>query len=144
MSEEKQQEEKQQEEAEQAGEPDATESRLQLIGAVLIFQLKLIADGMRDVILVPVSFFALVAGLIAGGRHPSRYFDRLLELGRESERFINLFGGHAGHGTSDEVIDPIKNRVIKEAHLHLSTQRAAGKPGRTSAGDDRTPPPGAL
>ena len=86
------------------------DSRLSLIWQTLIFQVKLVADGLRDVILVPISIIATVLGLIAGGSDPGRYFKKIMHLGRLSERWINLFG-YRRHGTSDAFLDPLKEKV---------------------------------
>jgi hypothetical protein len=68
--------------------------RWELIRDVLVFQLKLAIDAMRDVLLVPVSLIAGVADLVFGGERPGRIFQQVLALGRESEVIINLFGSH--------------------------------------------------
>ena len=65
-----------------------------LIRETLIFQLKLLADGLRDFALLPVSLFATLAGLIRGGDEPQREFHRVIEIGRQTEQWINLFGQH--------------------------------------------------
>lgn len=85
-------------------------SRMTLIWQTLVFQVKLVADGLRDVILVPVSLIASLAGLIAGGQDPGRYFRYVMHLGRLSERWINLFG-YRRSGTADELLNPLKERV---------------------------------
>ena len=67
-------------------------NRWTLIRDIAVFQVKLIVDGLRDLVLVPVS---LVAGLISlfkgGAEHGSKFYD-LLRVGRRSEHWINLFG----------------------------------------------------
>ena len=68
--------------------------RAQLIRESLLFQLKLIADGMRDFLLVPVSLVATVVGLIRSSENPEEEFNRVIDLGRKSEQWINLFGTH--------------------------------------------------
>jgi hypothetical protein len=62
--------------------------------ASLLFQAKLIVDGLRDFVLVPVSLVATLAGLVRGGDEPEREFESVLDLGRQTERWINLFGTH--------------------------------------------------
>jgi hypothetical protein len=67
--------------------------RRTLVRDVAVFQFKLIVDGLRDLVLVPVSF---VAGIISfvntrGGVPGSQFYD-LLEVGKQSERWIDLFG----------------------------------------------------
>ena len=100
----------------EAGEQaDRSKSRAGLVWEVLVFQAKLILDGFRDVILVPISLASALLGLVAGGNQPDKYFRRVLKLGRRSEVWINLFG-HRKHGaTSDMMIDPIRERVMSEA-----------------------------
>lgn len=90
-------------------------SRLQLIWDVLVFQFKLVADGLRDVFLSPISLISALIGLLVGGDEPDRYFRQVLRLGRRSEIWINLFGYRKHSGTSDELIAPIKDKVFAEA-----------------------------
>lgn len=66
--------------------------RWALVWDVLVFQVKLALDALRDVVLSPLSFGALLLGLVAGGNRPYRYFEGLLRAGRTSEHVINLFG----------------------------------------------------
>jgi hypothetical protein len=90
-------------------------SRLQLLWDVLVFQFKLVADGLRDVFLSPISLISALIGLLAGGDEPDRYFKQVLRLGRRSEIWINLFGYRKHSGTSDELIAPIKDKVFAGA-----------------------------
>ena len=64
----------------------------QLIRDVLSFQLKLAMDGIRDLILSPVSIGSAVWGMIASPSNPGKYYYQLLKLGRRSDEWINLFG----------------------------------------------------
>jgi hypothetical protein len=57
-----------------------------------VLQLKLIVDGLRDLVLVPISLVAGVVSLAKSGRGGGTEFYDLLRLGRKSERWINLFG----------------------------------------------------
>lgn len=68
--------------------------RWALVRSSLLFQAKLIVDGLRDFVLVPVSLVATLVGLLRGGAEPEREFEGVLELGRRTERWINLFGAH--------------------------------------------------
>ena len=90
-------------------------SRIELIWEALVFQLKLALDGLRDVILVPVSIVAAILGLVAGGSDPRQYFRRVLRFGRATEAWLNLFGGRDQSGTSDEVLEPFKAKVMEQA-----------------------------
>ena len=72
-------------------QPDT--ARWRLLRDLGVLQVKLLVDGLRDLILVPAS---LVAGIISivqsvDGK-PGPQFYRLLAWGKESEIWINLFG----------------------------------------------------
>jgi hypothetical protein len=99
-------------------------SRASLLWAVFVFQAKLVVDGFRDLILVPVSLVAALLGLLAGGNEPDKYFHKVLRLGRRSEIWINLFGHRKHRGTSDAIIDPIKERMLKESQQRPWVQKA--------------------
>lgn len=111
-------------------DPDRSTSRLQLLLDVFVFQFKLAADGLRDLLLSPLSFIAAVMGLIAGGDDPHRYFRDLLRFGRRTEMWINLFGRRDRSGTSDELIAPIKQKVMAEARSNPWISRAGGELNR--------------
>ena len=68
--------------------------RSELIREAVVFQVKLVADGFRDLVLLPVSLVAALIGLLRGGDEPDREFKQVIELGRQSEEWINLFGNH--------------------------------------------------
>lgn len=108
----------------------STSKRSDLIRATVVFQLKLMADGLRDLVLLPVSLIATLVGLLRGGDEPEREFNQVLNLGRESEEWINLFGNHA---TSDNVhatasIDALFNKVeetLKQQYKAAGTSASA-------------------
>ncbi len=80
-----------------SSEPEQLETldgpdRWTLIRDLAVFQVKLLFDGFRDLLLLPISLIAGFVSLIKGGRTPSSEFYDLLKLGRRSEHWINLFG----------------------------------------------------
>ena len=99
-------------------------SRGRLVWQIFLLQMKLVVDGFRDVILVPISLFAGLLGLIVGGDHPEKYLQKVLSFGRQSEIWINLFGQRKHSGTSDAMIEPIRERVMSEAQDIEWLQRA--------------------
>ena len=75
--------------------PQAREplSRSVLLRDVAVFQFKLIVDGLRDLVLVPVSLIAgVISFLSARDGVPGSQFYHLLEAGKQSEHWIDLFG----------------------------------------------------
>ncbi len=67
--------------------------RWTLVRDIAVLQVKLIVDGLRDLILVPASLIAGIISLASSkdGR-PGDQFYQLLGMGKQSERWINLFG----------------------------------------------------
>jgi hypothetical protein len=66
-------------------------TRWDLIRDLVVFQFKLAIDALRDVVMSPVSIVAGLLDLILEGDRP-RHLYRVLLLGRQTERWINLFG----------------------------------------------------
>ena len=66
--------------------------RWTLIRDLLVLQLKLVVDGLRDFILVPISLIIGIISLLKPGNSKGSEFYELLRTGRRSERWINLFG----------------------------------------------------
>ncbi len=110
------------------------ETRFRLVWQVLLFQFKLAADGLRDLLLVPVSLGAGILGLLVGGDEPDQYFRRLQRFGRRTDLWINLFGQYRHGATSDKLVKPLEESVYQTYRRNW--------PRNTSAGADK--PPGEL
>lgn len=64
-----------------------------LIRDVGVLQVKLLVDGLRDLILVPASLIAGFVSLLNRSKgQPGDEFYRLVSVGKQSEEWINLFG----------------------------------------------------
>jgi len=101
-------------------EPD---SRLKLVSDGLVFQLKLMADGLRDVALVPASIVALLMGFIAGGKDLGLYFRQVMQFGRHTEVWINLFGFRRHNATSDAMLKPLEDKILDKEQLSAKESR---------------------
>lgn len=101
--------------------------RWTLIRDVAVLQVKLIVDGLRDLILVPASLIAGIISLFGGdGEHPGPQFYRLLGVGKQSEHWINLFGAHRhspdgvererefGTASIDDIVGRVESFVVDE------------------------------
>ena len=105
-------------------------SRGELFRAAVIFQLKLVADGLRDAVLIPVSMIAALADLLRPGVRGDEHFRGVLDLGRQTERWINLFGHHEpvhprhGAGSIDTLIDRVET-VVREQYREGGTSESA-------------------
>lgn len=84
---------------------DAGAERWILLRDLGVLQVKLVVDGVRDIILVPASLIAGIASLLSSkdGR-PGLQFYHLLGWGRQSESWINLFG--AVKNSPEEIEQP--------------------------------------
>ena len=101
-----------------------------LIRNSVVFQLKLMADGLRDLLLLPISLIATLIGLLRGGDEPEREFNQVLEVGRDSEQWINLFGNHdvADNTHAAASIDALFTKVeatLKQQYLTAGTSKRA-------------------
>jgi hypothetical protein len=98
---------------------EAAVDRWDLIRDIALLQVKLVVDGLRDFILVPVSLVVGFISVFRTGNSSGNEFYNLLRLGRKSERWINLFGAAdrvpAPTGErdrfSDQDIDTLVHRV---------------------------------
>lgn len=87
-------------------DPDLeTQDRWTLIRDVAVLQVKLIVDGLRDFILVPISLVAGLISLFRAGDPSGNEFYALLRIGKRSERWINLFGA------AERIPEPVEERV---------------------------------
>ncbi|MEM6818804.1 MAG: hypothetical protein AAF578_08425 [Pseudomonadota bacterium] len=66
-------------------------SKGQLVRDLIVFQFKLFIDGLRDVILIPVSLVAGILSLLKPGRDAGAEFYEVVTFGKQTERSINLF-----------------------------------------------------
>ncbi len=101
--------------------------RWSLIRDLAALQVKLIVDGFRDVVLLPASIIAaLVSFMRSENGVPGPQFYELLVVGKQSERWINLFGGlsnapsdvdHSrtfGETSMDDIVSKVETFVVDE------------------------------
>lgn len=110
-------------------------SRWSLVRRLLIFQAKLFADGLRDLVLSPISFAVAGIGIVFGGRNPHGAFDRLMQAGLITDSWIDLFGHHAREGdrpNMERMIDEVE-RALREDHARGGVTAEAERRFRTLA-----------
>jgi len=94
--------------------------RVELVRETAVLQIKLLVDGLRDAILIPVSLVAALIGLLRGGPDCDLEFRRVIKLGRRSERWINLFGhqpplgGDPVTGSMDSILEQVETAVMEQ------------------------------
>ena len=110
-------------------DPVTRSPRAELIRETALLQIKLLADGFRDAVLIPVSLLAALIGLLRGGDKPNREFRRVIKLGRRSERWINLFGQQRPLGkphpadSLDNVLGKVESAIVKQYRKGQTTAK---------------------
>ena len=108
-----------------------------LIRDVAVFQFKLVVDGLRDLLLVPISLAAGISSLAAtkDGK-PGSQFYQVLGTGKQSETWIDLFGAlrnapedveqplNFPDAKMDEFLDGIEAFVVDEERRGGMTAQA--------------------
>lgn len=99
-------------------------SRWELIRDAIVLQGKLFVDGLRDLVMGPVSLFAALLDLLGIGRRSGRYFYDVVLLGRQTEKWIDLFSaaehvlppGYRGRDKEglDLLVDRVESIVVQE------------------------------
>ncbi len=128
-----------------------------LVRDVVVFQFKLVVDGLRDLVLVPASLIAGIVSLVkTRDGEPGSHFYRIVGVGKQSEHWINLFGAlrnapadvvdenHFGGKDIDEIVSKVEAFVVDEykrggvsAQARDSLQRAMDRLRRSGP----KPPP---
>jgi len=98
-----------------------------LIRDVAVLQVKLLVDGARDLVLVPATLIAAVVSLAKSkDGQPGPQFYHLVGVGKQSERWINLFGAfenapaevveenHFGDTDIDQIVSRMESFVVDE------------------------------
>lgn len=119
------------------GEDSVSETdRWVVIRDIGVLQVKLIFDGLRDFILVPVSLVLGIISLTRTGKDTGSEFYELLRLGKRSERWINLFGAADRARRAEEeaelfpgddidaMVSRVENFVVDEYHKGGVTKQA--------------------
>ena len=82
------------------------DGRWQFIRDVLVFQVKLLLDNVRDFALVPVSLGAAIVDLIFKGEREGALFYKVLRWGAHSEEVIDVYSAIEHHDPGDFKVSP--------------------------------------
>ena len=130
-------------------------TRWLLIRDLLVFQGKLVADALRDLVLSPISLVAGAIDLLRGRDRPSRLFYDVLLAGRRSEEVIDLFGAaervapadrerpRGGPASIDAVVEQLERVLVEQVERGGVTASAKAAIDRSldalSGGRNATP-----
>lgn len=73
---------------------------------VLVFQLKLLVDNLRDFALMPISLAAALADLVFKGEREGALFYKVLRWGAHSEKIIDVYSAIEHHETGASEDNP--------------------------------------
>ena len=91
----------------------------QSLRQLVVFQIKLAADALRDLLLSPVSIGALLLDFVFRLDEKSSLFNRLMNYGVMSDEFINLFNQYhssAERGNLDGLVNKAE-KTLKQEYL---------------------------
>jgi hypothetical protein len=66
-------------------------TRWVILRDLLIFQVKLVLDGTKDIVLAPISIGAAALDLVLPGQRPGRRFYAVMRTGERFDRWLSLF-----------------------------------------------------
>jgi hypothetical protein len=81
--------------------PAGSNERWQFLRDVLVFQLKMLLDNVRDLVLMPVAALAALSDLILRGDREGARFYRVLRWGWHSEKVIDVYSAIERHPPDD-------------------------------------------
>lgn len=86
----------------------------QALRHLLMFQLKLGADALRDILLSPVSVLVFLVDVVRKPTLEDSLYLKLMLLGRRSDRVVNLFDEHkeAGFYTVDSAVAELERVIV--------------------------------
>ena len=108
-----------QSDASEGGLSEQDKSRfMEQLKRFLVFQVKLYVDALRDLVLSAMSLFAFILDVVLMHEPEESLFDKVLGLGRRSERAINLFNKHGkeeqGAVSIDGLVDEMEERLKRQ------------------------------
>src|ERR1043166_7577245 len=104
--------------------PARSGERWRFLRDVMVFQLKLLLDNLRDFALVPISLVAALIDLVYKGEREGALFYKVLRWGAHSEEVIDVYSAIENHPpdsfkvnpayTVDAVIARLEGVVVRE------------------------------
>jgi hypothetical protein len=85
------------------GAPDA---RWKFMRDVVVFQIKMLLDNLRDLVLMPVSLVAALIDLVFRGEREGALFYKVLRWGAHSEEVIDVYSAIEHHPRGDFKVSP--------------------------------------
>jgi hypothetical protein len=87
--------------------PAGSGERWRFLRDVMVFQLKLLLDNLRDFALVPISLVAALIDLVYKGEREGTLFYKVLRWGAHSEEVIDVYSAIGDHPQGDFKVNPV-------------------------------------
>ena len=89
--------------------PPAGRSRL--LRDLVVLQIKLMADALRDIVVSPVALVAALIGLLSGKPAATGLFYDVVRFGRRTEKWIDPFSAGGDEQKDEAGLDEALNRI---------------------------------
>jgi len=86
--------------------PEGSGERWRFLRDVIVFQLKLLLDNLRDFALVPISLVAALIDLVYKGEREGALFYKVLRWGAHSEEVIDVYSAIEHHPPGSFKVNP--------------------------------------
>ena len=86
--------------------PASSGERWRFVRDVMVFQLKLLLDNLRDLALVPISLVAALVDLVYKGEREGSLFYKVLRWGAHSEEVIDVYSAIEDHPPGEFKVNP--------------------------------------
>jgi hypothetical protein len=120
-------------------QPVSQNPHWELLRDLVRFQAKLLLDGLRDILMSPLSMVAAIAGTLVDRNRPQALFRQTMDFGQRTERWINLFDRSGqqvdvGEPGIDELFAILEQRVVDQYHRGGATASAKNAIDRSLEG----------
>lgn len=100
----------------------------EMLRDAVIFQIKLVIDGIRDFILIPVALIATVISLLKSGDKAGSEFYDVVAFGRDTEKKINLFGAAERIDVDEDKFDtPDLDTLVDQVEGYVRREYEGGR-----------------
>ncbi len=112
---------------------DRTARRWALARDVIVLQLKLVLEGMRDVVLGPLGLIAGLAGILTNSERPARLFRGVLRGALRFDQWLKLYGALERRGPHDPDEPRSHPRPVRTTGSTRSSKRSSTSTKRAAS-----------
>jgi hypothetical protein len=113
--------------------PPSSSERWRFLRDVMVFQLKLFLDNLRDFALIPISIVAALIDLVYKGEREGTLFYKVLRWGAHSEQVIDVYSAIEDHPSGGLKVNPAYTVDAVVARLEGIVVRECEKGGTAAS-----------